>query len=189
MKFAHAVIRSVKMFTSPEFLQRIREEDESMLKHLDILKEINRCGYITTESQAGRKSSGISPVDKKHYEICERAYISGFMLESKASEFLKQMALHTDKNATYIPTCADDVHIPSNLDIALTTTKKDSKIQLTTHMSSVLPRSTWDLLRKLVHINKSEKIVFVFCWDPLWNRNASSRSGLFTDVLKILKSL
>ena len=116
MKFDDAVKRSVNMFNDATFKKRIEEEDASMLKHLPILQKMNRLGYLTTESQAGRKSSGKSYIDGKPYVIHERSYISGFMLESKAVDFIKNMALHTDKNAVFVPYCNDNVYIPSNLD-------------------------------------------------------------------------
>ena len=67
--------------------------------------------------------------------------------------------------------------------------KINGEIKTDTHMSSALPFSVWESYRKQLHINKNEKIVFIFCWDLKWCRNASGPAGLFTDVLKILKSI
>ena len=39
MKFNDAVTIAVKKFTSPDFIKRIKEEDETMLKCLSILKK------------------------------------------------------------------------------------------------------------------------------------------------------
>jgi hypothetical protein len=180
MKFKHAIVDAVKTLASDAFIKRIKEEDDTMLKHLTILKEINKYGFITNNSQTGNKTV------KEPYEIKQRAYISGFMLETMAQHFIKNMGLYTDKGAIYIPICDT---IPSNLDIPLTITKINGKIQTDTHMSSALPFSVWESYRKQLHINKNEKIVFIFCWDLKWCRNASGPSGLFTDVLKILKSI
>jgi len=189
MKFKDAVIESVKKISSPEFIQRIKEEDNTMLVHLNILKKINKCGYITTESQAGHKRSGISDFDGKHFTIHERAYISGFMLESVAAKFIKEIAVHTDKNAIFVPYCEDNVYIPGKLDIPLTITEKGGKIDINTHSSSTLPRYVWDSYRKEAQINKNEKIVLIFCWDTKWNRNASKKNGLFYDVARILEMI
>ena len=177
------------MFSSPEFIKRIKEEDDTMLKHLPILKEINKNEFLTTESQAGRKRSGISKVDHMHYEISERAYITGFMIKSKAIEFIKQMAFYTDKNAIFIPVCSNSVNIPASLDIPLTITKKGDITLVETHASTALPNNVWEMYRKQSHINKTEKIVFILCWDSKWNRGASGHSGLFIDILKILKNI
>jgi hypothetical protein len=47
----------------------------------------------------------------------------------------------------------------------------------------------WEFFRKEANINKTEKIVYVFCWDTKWNRDASNKTGLFTDVYKILRGV
>ena len=187
MKFEDAVSAAVKKFSSPEFIKNIKEEDESMLRHLNILKRINSLGYITEQSQAGRKHKGLSYNDGKPFVSEERAFICGFMLESMASQFIKNMALHTDKNAIFIPSCEDNIYIPARFDIPLTIETVDGKTEIHTHMSSVLPHSVWEQYRKGLHINKNEKIALIFCWDSKWNRDASSQLGLFSDVEKILK--
>lgn len=159
-----------------------------MLNHMGILKEINTCGFLTTESQAGRKTSGLSKIDTKPYKISERAYITGFMKETQAELFIRNMALYTDKNAAYVPFCANSIHIPASLDIPLTITEKSGIVGINTHGSLALPESVWTRFRKEAHINKSEKVVYIFCWDTKWNRNAAGPSGLFRDVLRVLKN-
>lgn len=182
---------SVKLLSSPEFLQRVKEEDERMVAHLDILRKINQKGFLTVNSQAGIRSTGRSQIDGpdfgKPYETNERAYLLGFMLEAEAAEFLKKMSLSTDKNAIFVPFCDDSIYIPRELDIPLTVSKVGAnKEKIVTHMSIALPESVWNSYRKQARINKSEKVVFLLCWDTKWNRNASSSHGLFTDVLKML---
>jgi hypothetical protein len=189
MKFKEALQKSVKFLSSPEFIQRVKEEDENMVQHLKDLKEINVHGFLTTNSQGGHKSSGKSVIDGKHYETSERAYLVGFMLEKEAAAFIQKSSRLIDKIIVFVPYCDDNVYIPSSLDIPLTITKKGKETSVDTHTSSVLPSSVWHSFRKQSHINKSEKVVFIQCYDTKWNRNASSPSGLFTDVLRILKSL
>lgn len=186
MKFAEALQTSIKTLTSKEFQKRVEEEDEKMLKHLPLLQKINQHKFLTVNSQGGHKESGRSALDGKPYEISERAYLMGFMLEKDAEEFLKQMNIMTDKSAIFTPFCEDTLYLPSSLDIPVTLTKKGKQISVNTHLSSALPLSAWESFRKQAHINKSEPIVFVQCWDPKWNRNASGKSGLFTDVVKCL---
>jgi hypothetical protein len=189
MKFKDALQNSVKFLSSQEFLERVKEEDELMIQHIPKLKEINAHGFLTENSQGGHKSSGISQLDGRHYEISERAYLTGFMLEKDAVTFLKKCNLSSDKNVVFVPYCEDSIYIPSSLDIPLTITKKGKETSVSTHTSSALPISVWHSYRKQSHINKSEKIVFLQCWDTKWNRNASSKSGLFTDILRVLKTL
>jgi len=166
------------MFSSSEFVKRVTDEDPNMLNYLPLLASINQHGYITTNSQAGLKTKTDS------YEIVERAYIVGFMLEQRAADFIQTMSIMTDKNAIYIP--CSDVYAPPNLDIPLSITHKDGHTRVHTHMSTILPTSVWEQERKEAHIHRREKIVYVFCWDSQWNRRASRPHGLFTDVLKIL---
>ena len=189
MKFKEALQKSVQLLSSREFIKRVKEEDETMMKHLPLLQDINKSGFLTVNSQGGQKQSGKSALDGKHYEISERAYLVGFLLEEKAVAFLKDLSLRTDKNGIFVPFCEDTISIPSNLDIPLTIMKKGGSITVETHSSVVLPESVWHSFRKQAHISKSEKIVFVLCWDTKWNRNASNSSGLFKDVLKILKGI
>lgn len=181
MKFHDAQSRSIKLFSSADFLKRIQLEDPTMIEHLNILKNINKYGYLTDNSQAGLKRKS------KEYEIHERAYICGFMLESKAIQFIRDMAMYTDKTAVFIPFCDDNVYVPSKLDTPVTISFTKGVPKIETHLSMVLPYSVWNSFRKDLHINKNEKIVYITCWDSKWNRNASSEKGLFTDVLKILR--
>ena len=176
MKFTEAQKKAVALFETEAFIQRVKEEDPTMLKHLPLLQKINKLGFLTVNSQAGNRSKG------KGYEILERAYLVGFMLEKDAEQFIKNMGVHTDKNAVYVPVCDET---PSSLDVPLTITKKDD-VKVETHMSTSLPKEAEAFFRKMAFLNKSEKVVFLFCWDPLWCRLASGRNGLFTDVIRVL---
>ena len=42
MKWKDALTKRILMFSSPDFLKRIEEEDSSMLAHMDILKKIKK---------------------------------------------------------------------------------------------------------------------------------------------------
>ena len=172
MKFSAAQKNAVSMFDNPEFIANIKDEDSTMVKYLTILKQINQHGYLTTNSQAGRKTS----------TIYERAYITGFMMKKDAAQFIKNMNIETDKNAIYVSiTNIDD----PKLDIPLTIEKMKNNWEVFTHMSTSIPKRIWNQERK--KLNLLDDVVYIFCWDPKWNRTASSSSGLFTDVLKILK--
>ena len=184
MKFNEAKARAVALFNSAEFKERVNEEDATMLRQLAILQEINRHGFITVNSQAGAKTKGKHHETGKFYENIERAYLMGFMLETKAPEFIKNMGLKTDKNAVFVPVCSDDINLPSVLDIPLSITKSAGTTKVDTHFSSALPKSAFDSFKKQVKLSKSEKVVFIFCWDSEWGRK-----GLFKDVLRILRSL
>ena len=173
MKFKAAQKKAVAKFDNPEFIANIKEEDSTMVKHLDILKQINENGYLTKNSQAGRKTS------KEN----EKAYIQGFMMKKHAIEFVTKMNIETDKNAVYVSINEKE----PIFNIPLTIEK--NKWEVVTHMSLTIPLRIWNQERKYLNINNDENIVYIFCWDPKWNRNGSSKTGLFTDVLKILKTI
>lgn len=175
MKFNTAQKKAVAIFDNPEFIANIKDEDSTMVKHLTILKEINQHGYLTTNSQAGRK------ITTNTSTIYERSYITGFMMKKDAIEFIKNMNIKTDKNAIYVSITNID---EPKLDIPLSI-EKMKKWEVFTHMSTSIPRRFWNQERKKLDLDNG---VYIFCWDPKWNRNASSHYGLFTDVLKILKS-
>jgi hypothetical protein len=179
MKFTDVKKNRIKMFDAPEFIQRIKDEDESMLKYLNILKEINFCGFITLESQAGHYKKS------KNYVHNEKAYIIGFIEESRAEKFIKHLSLNTNKVAFIIHIVNNSYDIPAKFDIPLTTEND----QVVTHMSTIIPQSVFDMYRKEIKINKSEKIILIECIDPVFNRDAKKKDGLFIDVLKTLKSI
>lgn len=185
MKFQDAAKKSVAYLLGPEFKEHVLDEDPTMLKHVPILAEINRHGYISFNSQAGRKHSIVE--DKKPSEHWERAYIEGFMLQSKAALFIKEMALHTDKVAQVLHSTSDTttLYLPSALNTPVTLENQQTR----THMPNIISDATWQRLRKQHHIDKTEKIVWVSCYDLTWNRSAVGAKGLFKEVLHVLKKI
>ena len=176
-KFKAALKNAVTMFDKPEFIENIKDEDPTMVKHLDILKKINQHGYITTNSQAGRKEP----------TIYERAYVTGFMSKKDAGKFIQNMNIETDKNAIAVVWS----HYPDpKLDIPLTIENKKGKWKVFTHMSTSISLQFYTHEKQKTNLLFADnEIVYIFCWDPKWNRNASSKNGLFTDILKILKTI
>jgi len=97
---------------------------------------------------------------------------------------VRNMNLYTDKNATNI--IDNPKFLKSELDIPLTITTQNNKTHIETHMSLSLPIQIINSYKKEYKLNRSENVLYVFCWDPIWNRNASNIDGLFTDVLRNL---
>lgn len=187
MKFREALKESIKHLTSSEFRNRVKEEDERMLTEINSLTEINKKGFLTNNSQSGRQEKGKHYIDKKPLTINERAYLSGFMLKPKAVSFLRDIHLHTDKMAFAVPVAKCEINIPTELDIPLTITKHAGKEEVTTHMSLAIPQEFMDFQLKESKLNKTEPIVYIFCFDPEWNRYCSDKDGLFTNILRLLK--
>ena len=184
MKFREACAAAVANLGEESFAAKIKEEDPSMVKYLPLLQKINKAGFLTTNSQAGHRSKGKQYQTGKPYELIERAYLEGFMLEADAAKFIKAMGIETDKNAIFRPVGAS-ADLPE-LDIPLTLVKRDSGISVETHSTVGLPQEWSDSFKKMVHLNKSEKVVFIFCWDTQWGRAAAGKNGLFTNVLQCL---
>lgn len=188
MKFKEASVAAAKMFGEESFAQRIKEEDPLMVKYLPLLQKINKAGFLTTNSQAGHRTKGKHYQTGEPYENIERAYLEGFMLEKDAANFIKTMGIETDKNAVFRPVGLSADALPSELDIPLTITKRKSGISVDTHATVGLPKEWSDSFKKMVHLNKSEKVVFILCWDTKWGRTASGKNGLFRQVLECLSS-
>lgn len=148
-----------------------------MMAHVPALKRMNALGYLTVESQAGRHHN--------NNEQSERAYVEGFMLQQTAERFIERMGTKTDKNAVYVPACGEDVHLPASLDVPLTTANQ----RVVTHTSVALPSRIEKMYRRELRLGASEQVVLVLCWDPKWNRAASGKRGLFTEVLACLEDL
>jgi hypothetical protein len=100
----------------------------------------------------------------------------GFMLETEAPEFIKNMGLKTDKNAVFVPVCSDDINLPSALDIPLTITKSTGAVRVDTHFSSALPKSAFGKILdgESLHIDnwdtwsvdgKDAKVAVITSWE------------------------
>ena len=153
MKFIKACAHSAEFLQSPAFHERVVEEDDLMLKYIPLLVQINKAGFLTNNSQAGHEN-----YTKNASHIMERAYISGFMLESTAAEFIMYMGLYTDKNAGQLITCGDYDVFKRKLDIPLTVTKRSTgEIENFTHMAMGLPTLVYDQYRKAAKISKTER--------------------------------
>jgi hypothetical protein len=175
--FKIAQKNAVDKFTNPEFIKNIEEEDPTMVKHLNILKQINEYGYLTTNSQAGIKT--------ENYE--ERSFIIGFMSRKDAQKFVHTINTTTDKIALSV--VVSDTYADPKLDIPLTMENKKGIWKSSYHMSTFVPINHLIREKQKIGLNQDLDILYIFCWDPKWNRNASSKMGLFTDVLKILKTI
>ena len=189
MKFREACAAAVKLFGKESFIKKIKEEDLLMVKYIPLLQKINKAGFLTTNSQAGHHSKGKHFQTGKPYELTERAYLEGFMLVADAEKFIKAMGIHTDKNAIFRPVCKSATELQPELDIPLTIVKRGENISVETHITVGLPENWSDLFKKMVNLNKSEKVVFISCWDTNWGRSAAEKNGLFIQVLECMQRI
>jgi hypothetical protein len=149
--FKIAQKKAVVKFSNPEFIENIKEEDPTMVKHLDILKKINEHGYLTTNSQAGRKT--------EKYE--ERSFIIGFMIKKDAIKFVDNINMNTDKIALCI--VVSDMYADTKLDIPLTIENNFTSV---THMSTFVPFNYLNKEKQKMGLNQDSDILYIFCFDP-----------------------
>lgn len=172
MRWALAQERAVAQFSSADFLSEREAEDPRMMAWMPLLAQINTAGFLTTGSQAGQADAPKG--------IEERAFVEGFMRVDQAADFLLAFSTQTALNAVVLPRVGDDVALPVALDLPLTLQRG----QVATHMPMALPEQVWEQYRRLLKIDKREKVAYVLCWDPQWNR----RGLLFNEVRRALEA-
>jgi hypothetical protein len=105
--FAAAQARALRTLASHAFRQEREAEDPTMVQYIPVLSQINAAGFLTTESQAGRRSQGrlaAGRIDSgQPYEMWERAYVCGFMTATQGERFLQMINIVTDKVAQRVP--------------------------------------------------------------------------------------
>lgn len=202
MKFDDAKEAMVKYLHTDEF--KNREDAKTTIPAIKILQEINRKGFLTTNSQTGEDTKGFNEEMKKYYRIRERAYLEGYMKKEKALDFLEYMNANTDKIAFFMYENPDPAFeklyfegsakafpsIPVTVSGSSSKSISDiKKLSSFTKMPTVLPKSTADFYRKHVKLNKSEDTLWVNVVDPVYGRHALGKEGLFTVVLEALKEI
>lgn len=202
MKFEEAKKAMVTYLKSEEFKKR--EDATTTQPGIKILEEINNSGYITTNSQIGTLTKGYNPDTKKYYNIKERAYLEGFMKKQKALAFITYMNTNTDKVAYYLFANPDPLfeklyfsdvkHVSPRIGVTISGDSKKSlsdidSFEIYTSLSTVLPKSTFDFYKKITKINKTEDVLWVSVYDPLYGRDAIGKNGLFKVVLDALKHI
>ena len=188
MDFESAIQLSISKFDSPEFIQRIKEEDEKMVKYLPELKRINELGFLTHSSQAGHHSFGFSKLLQTDYEERQRAYVFGYLPHSVALKFIPYFNCYTDKNAMIIPIYSSYL-LSSKLDIPLTIVVSENNINVQTHMAPFITIDYEVVQRNELNLSISDSCVYVFCWDSKWCRNACKEDGLFLQIIRILQQI
>jgi hypothetical protein len=174
MRFNQAKKRAVEYFESGQFKSEDGAGDPSMIKYTSILAEINKLGFITTDSQGGQ----CDDVYK------ERAYIEGFMRPAMAMKFMKEFNIQTDKIAMYIRPIPDKMGpSPSKLAIPVTLLM-DGKTKVHSHLDSTISKS---YIKDIQKDDIDDEVVMIVCLDAVWCRDAMN--GLFEDVKRVLETI
>lgn len=176
MKFKDALQKTFSQFNSPEFIKTIK--NKSIIPYLPLLQQITSYGFLPVEYQAGIAR-------KEQTVIRERAYLTGFMTERQAESFITNMSVYTDKVAIVVSIVkhVDLCEIPLTLKIS------GKNIEITNRVFTQMFEDDYKGYCEELQISIKEPLVYLFCWDPLWDRNASSPEGLFTQLHGMLKHL
>lgn len=198
MTFSIAKQNMLKYLDSDNFKKR--EDADDTISSIPLLKKIISFDLITFNSQEGTIKNGYNEQSKKYYIIEERAYVIGFMKTNKAYEFINMINSKTDKIAFIISINTSKKFSKRFMDgtlkvpnITVTTSgsskrKNDIKLKPFTNIYTVLPKSILDQDKKTVGVNKINDIECVVCIDTKYGRSARSTDGLYTDIIKCIKS-
>jgi len=173
-----------------------RDNAGDTISSIPILQKIVKEGMITENSQEGTISKSFNKESKMFYKIKERAYLSGFMKHAKSFKFVDWINTYTDKVA-FIPAIVPkniDTSIRKNTTSIAVTIGTSSKTQISennytkeTSMPQYLDEETFHNIKKNSNIKKDENVYLICIFDPKYGRLASSKDGLYSDVLKALK--
>lgn len=182
MKFVDAQKKMIQTLQSDSFAKRGDSDDT--IVDIPTLVQIIKKGFITTDSQPGIEHKGFNQETGNPYHIKERAYVIGYMKRKRGIEFMNQFNLTSDKGC-YITSIDGDeknIHPAEWIPLTISNNKPVTRAALS------MPMNIFDFYRKEAHIDKSEDVVYIVCYDPVWNRRASSKHGLFHDILHALGS-
>ncbi len=186
MKFKDAQKFVIEYLDSDSF--KNREDVQTTIRAVPLLKTINSKGFITQDSQQGINSSGYNSSSELYYSIKERAYVNGFMKRKNAEEFISWMNTYTDKIAFII------YQVDNNIDFSVlpfipvtVSATGNNKNELThfvqkTRIRTVLPENDIKFLKKMSKLNLTEPIEYISVIDPVYGRKATSKNGLLSNI-------
>jgi hypothetical protein len=188
MNFAKAQDKMLEYLRSPEFSNR--SDSQHTLPSLPILEECIRRGLLTTGSQEGVCVTGYTD---SYYRIEERAYLSGFMTQSHAKQFVERMNTETDKIAFITQVLPRTHHRGSFAISTIPITVSGTSVRrwgIKLYPESAVPLAvdidSFTLDKKHAFLNRREAVYQVQCIDPVYCRRATSVRGLYKDVVQIL---
>ena len=197
LSFADAQEWLIQHLNSPAFKKR--ENAEDTISSIPLLQKIVKEGMITQNSQEGTISSGYNKITKIFYKEKQRAYLSGFMKPKESFKFVDWINTYTDKVAfvtAVVSIDVDDDLRNTTTPIAVTvSTGSNTKLPENPNdykKFSVMPQffdeETFESIKRGSNIRNDVNVYFVNVFDPKYGRLASSKDGLYADVLKGLKA-
>jgi hypothetical protein len=180
MKFKEVLKKYLDKFKTPDYAKELVQADAFIEPCLPLLKLMPALGFLPIDFHSGTPEKG-KP------ELRNRAFIRGIMTTSHAEAFVLHMAVYTDKTAIHIPIITYSNNDVLTIPVALETTSK--KINVKNYYYLGITEEEYDDMYKLVDLSKKEDVIYLFCWDPTWNKNASSPDGLFSYMVSVLKHI
>jgi hypothetical protein len=195
MRFSTKQKKTIEYLKSKEFKEQ--SDTQHTIKSLPYILKINEYGLITTGTQEGLIISGYNKESKQYYRIEERAQVEGIMKTPMAFKFISMFNEKYDKIA-FIR------HIDYSKDFLKKIEKGErvSTIPITISGSA----STKDGIKELRYDSSipislpyeylsedfkkiSEDVSQVIIIDPKYGRPASSKNGIYHDILSVLKEI
>ena len=171
-----------------------RENASNTISSVPILQEIIRHNMITENSQEGIISRGYNEDSKKFYVIKERAYLSGFMKHGNANKLVNYINTYTDKVAFIVAVVPSDIYESIETSRIAVTIQASAKLAENANdftIASIVPQffgtDEFNFTKTLSNLKDDVKVDLVMCFDPQYGRLASSKNGLYADVLKGLQ--
>ena len=176
-----------------------RENAQDTISSIPLLQKIVKQGMITQNSQEGTISKGFSKITNKFYKIKERAYLSGFMKHDISFKFVDWINIYTDKVAYVTAVIPDDIDneirrttTPIAVTVGTSSTVKLPENPTNYEKDSIIPQyideETFHAIKRGSNIKYDENVDLINIFDPKYGRLASSKDGLYADVLKALKN-
>lgn len=196
--FKNAQQKMITYITSGEF--KNREDAQTTIKSIQILKKIIKYGYLTDSSQEGTNESGYNSKTKKKYYIKERAYVVGFMKKKYSTSFVNWINANTNKIAFIIVNDSSksfekkfyDEKQHDGISTIPVTIHGNTQKNLVpiTFIHLVLPSKIINFQLKQVHLTKSDEVDYVACIDPQYGLSADNiNNGIYKNIIKGLKQI
>ena len=196
LSFSDAQEWLIKHLDSAAFKKR--ENASNTISSIPILQKIVKEGMITQNSQEGIISKGINKYNNMFYKIKERAYLSGFILHNNSFKFVDWINTYTDKVAFVTAIIPDDIDhfirrttTPIAVTVGASSKTKLPENPVNYTIDSIIPQyideETFYSIKRSSNIKDDIHVDLINIFDPKYGRLASSKDGLYADVLKALK--
>jgi hypothetical protein len=165
------------------------EDDPDTLKVVDRLKQLNKLGFVTTQSQVGGIEKGKSIFNGKSYYYKKRAFIQAITTPKIYEKLKQKISFNTElimqarpSNKSILSNKEKDLLFDKTQRIPVTLQKINNKFEAPTNLLSFTDfySDNWNNLYQMLdkkilsdkNIQKNiyENTILVQIFDPVWNR-------------------